>query len=48
MNKKDTSITIRISEAEKNKIKQIADQRDIPVSQVIRELVREIFQEEEK
>lgn len=44
---KDTKITIRISEAEKEKITKIAAERDIPVSQLIRELCRTIFNQEE-
>lgn len=43
---KTTSITLRISEEEKAKIMEIAKKRDIPVSQLIRELCREIFKEE--
>ena len=45
---KDSKITIRISEAEKEKIAKIASERDISVSQLIRELCREIFKEDEK
>lgn len=37
---KDTQITIRISEAEKEAIKRLAAKRDIPVSQLIREAIR--------
>ncbi len=44
---KTSTITLRISEAEKNKITELAKKRDIPVSQLIRELCREIFQEED-
>lgn len=46
-NGKTTSITIRISEAEKQKIMELAAKRDIPVSQLIRELCREIFNKED-
>ena len=45
---KNTSITIRISEAEKEKIMEYAAKKDISVSQLIRELCREIFKKEEK
>lgn len=45
---KTATITLRISEDEKNKIMELAKKRDIPVSQLIRELCREIFKEEEK
>ena len=45
---KDTKITIRISEAEKQKIFELAAKRDIPVSQLIRELCRDIFDKEDK
>lgn len=44
---KTSTITLRISEEEKEKITEIAKKRDIPVSQLIRELCREIFKEEE-
>lgn len=37
---KDTTITFRLSEDEKNKIIALAAERDIPVSQLIRELCR--------
>lgn len=38
---KDSQITIRISEAEKEAIKAYAVKKDIPVSQIIREAIRE-------
>ena len=43
---KTSTITIRISDEEKNKIMEMAKKRDIPVSQLIRELCRQIFKEE--
>ena len=43
---KTSTITLRISEEEKEKITEIARKRDIPVSQLIRELCREIFEED--
>ena len=45
---KDTTITFRLSETEKQKIVEMAAKRDIPVSQLVRELCREIFKEDEK
>lgn len=45
---KTATITLRITEEEKAKIMEIAAKRDIPVSQLIRELCREIFDKEEK
>ena len=38
---KDTTITIRITEQEKAQLKAIAARKDVPMSQLIRELVRE-------
>lgn len=43
---KTSTITLRISEEEKNKIIELAKKKDIPVSQLIRELCRESFQKE--
>lgn len=43
---KNSTITLRISEEEKNKIMDLAREKDIPVSQLIRELCREIFKED--
>lgn len=43
---KTSTITLRISEVEKNKIIEEAKRRDIPVSQLIRELCRELFEGE--
>ena len=40
---KTETITLRISEEEKQKITELAKEKDIPVSQLIRELCREIF-----
>ena len=44
---KTSTITLRISEEEKNKIIELAKKKDIPVSQLIRELCRKIFEEKE-
>ena len=46
MKDKNSTITLRISEDEKKKITELAKKRDIPVSQLIRELCREIFNKE--
>lgn len=43
---KTEKITLRISEEEKQKIVELAKKKDIPVSQLIRELCREIFNQE--
>lgn len=43
---KDTTITFRLSESEKQRLKDMAAKRDIPVSQLVRELCREIFDKE--
>lgn len=40
---KDESLTIRLSSQEKEKLKEMARERDIPVSQLVREICREIF-----
>lgn len=45
---KNETITIRISEAEKEKLKAIAANKDIPMSQLIREAVKKLIQEESK
>lgn len=42
---KDEKITIRISEQEKTAIKAYAEKKDIPVSQIIREAIRNYIQE---
>ena len=43
---KDTRITFRLTEEEKAKLYELAAKRDIPVSQLVRELCREIFKED--
>jgi len=43
---KTEKITLRISEEEKEKLFNLAKERDIPVSQLIREICREIFNKE--
>jgi predicted DNA binding CopG/RHH family protein len=45
---KNETITIRISEAEKQALKAIAANKDIPMSQLIREAVKKLIQEESK
>lgn len=42
---KDTNITFKLSEAEKEAIKAVAAQKDIPMSQLIREAVKKYIQE---
>ena len=44
---KEEKITIRISETEKEKIKAIALKKDVPMSQLIREAVKNIINQEE-
>lgn len=44
---KDTNITFKLSEEEKQRIKDVARQKDIPVSQFIRELIKQYFNNEE-
>lgn len=41
---KEEKITFRLSEEEKQRIVEMAAARDIPVSQLIRELCKEIFE----
>jgi predicted DNA binding CopG/RHH family protein len=45
---KDTNITFKLSEAEKERIKALAARKDIPMSQLIREAVKKYIQEEDK
>jgi predicted DNA binding CopG/RHH family protein len=45
---KNESITIRISEAEKEQLKAIAARKDVPMSQIIREVVKDYIQKEAK
>lgn len=45
---KNTSITLRLSEQEKEQLKAIADKKDIPLSQLIREACREYIHKEDK
>lgn len=44
INMKDSNITIRISAAEKDRLKSLAAEKDIPISQIIREAIREYLQ----
>ena len=39
-------LNIRISENEKAKLKEIAAKKDIPMSQIIREIIKNYIQEE--
>ena len=43
---KNTTITFRIKESEKEQLELVAAKRDIPVSQIIREAIREVIQKE--
>ena len=43
---KTASITIRLSENEKEKLVELANKKDISVSQLIRESFRKLFEEE--
>lgn len=45
---KDTNITFKLSTAEKEAIKKLAAKKDIPVSQLIREAVKEYIKQEVK
>jgi predicted DNA-binding protein len=45
---KDSRITFRLTEEEKEKLYELAAKRDITLSQLIRELCEEIFNKEEK
>lgn len=45
---KDTNITFKLSEAEKEKIRALAAERDIPMSQIIREAINEYMDDFEK
>ena len=44
---KNATITFRISEEMKERLEEIAAKRDIPVSQLIREYLKEFIQEGE-
>lgn len=43
---KTEKITIRISDQEKEKLQAIAVKKDIPMSQIIREIIKNYIQEE--
>ena len=45
---KDVKTSIRMSEEMLEKLKKIASNRDVPVSQLIREAIIKMFQEEKK
>ena len=45
---KIASITFKLNESEKEKLLAIAAKRDVPLSQVLREIVKEYIQEEKK
>lgn len=43
---KTDKITIRISEEEKEQLKAIAAKKDVPMSQLIREMIKDFIKEE--
>lgn len=43
---KDTNITFKLSEAEKEAIRTLAARRDIPMSQLIREIIKQYMEVE--
>ena len=45
---KNSTVTIRINELEKVKLAEIAKEKDIPTSQIIREAIREYLTKIEK
>lgn len=45
---KDTNITFKLSEADKEAIKALAAKLDVPMSQIIREAVKKYIQEEQQ
>ena len=45
---KDANITFKLSEAEKEAIKTLAAIKDVPMSQLIREAVKDYIQKESK
>ena len=45
---KTEKITIRISETEKEALKRLSDQLDIPMSQLIRQSIKNLIKEESK
>ena len=42
---KDTNITFKLSESEKNAIRELAEKLDVPMSQIIREACKKYIQE---
>lgn len=45
---KDVTITFRLRESEKKKLIAAAAEKDVPVSQLVREAVREYLRKEDK
>lgn len=45
---KNTTLSVRITEVEKDRLKEAAAKRDIPVSQFIREAIKECLNKEGK
>ena len=44
---KNATITFRLNEQEKERLEQLAAVKDIPVSQLVRALIKEAIQKEE-
>lgn len=42
---KTSNFTFRMTEEEKNELKQICEKKDIPISQFVREAIRKYIQE---
>ena len=45
---RNTSITFRLNEQEKERLEQLAAAKDIPLSQLVRELIKDAIQKEDK
>lgn len=41
---KNSTIALRLKEEDKNRLEEIAKKKDIPVSQIIRELIKEYLE----
>ena len=44
---RNTSITFRLNEQEKERLEQLAAAKDIPLSQLVRELIKQAIQKED-
>ena len=45
---KDTTMTIRLAQADKDKLRELAAKKDVPVAQIIREAIKECLNKEGK